>query len=65
MSLRPAAQEWRISGTPGTWHGSCWTGGTGTTPSGRDRMERFESFAFAIGFIATGLLTLVAQVTIV
>jgi hypothetical protein len=28
-------------------------------------MEKFESLAFAIGFIATGLLTLVAQVTIV
>jgi hypothetical protein len=28
-------------------------------------MEKFESFAFAIGFVATGLLTLIAQVTIV
>jgi hypothetical protein len=28
-------------------------------------MEKFENFAFALGFIATGLLTLVAQVTIV
>jgi len=28
-------------------------------------MDRFESFAFAIGFIATGLLTLACQVTIV
>lgn len=34
-------------------------------PAGRVEMEKFESFAFAIGFIATGLLTLVAQVTIV
>ena len=34
-------------------------------PTGRPKMEKFESFAFAIGFIATGLLTLVAQVTIV
>jgi len=37
----------------------------GEPPSGRASMEKFESFAFAIGFIATGLLTLVAQVTIV
>jgi len=28
-------------------------------------MDKFESFAFAIGFIACGLLTLAAQVTIV
>ena len=28
-------------------------------------MDRFESFAFAIGFVATALLTLVSQVTIV
>jgi len=28
-------------------------------------MDKFENLAFAIGFIATGLLTLVAQVTIV
>jgi len=28
-------------------------------------MQKFETFAFAIGFIATGVLTLVAQVTIV
>jgi len=28
-------------------------------------MEKFESFAFAIGFIACGLLTIAAQVTIV
>jgi hypothetical protein len=28
-------------------------------------MEKFESFAFAIGFIATGLLTLAAQMSIV
>jgi hypothetical protein len=28
-------------------------------------MEKFENFAFAIGLIATGLLTLVAQATIV
>jgi hypothetical protein len=28
-------------------------------------MEKFENFAFALGFIAAGLLTLVAQVTIV
>jgi hypothetical protein len=34
-------------------------------PPGRADMEKFESFAFAIGFIATGLLTLVAQVAIV
>jgi hypothetical protein len=32
---------------------------------GVSEMEKFETFAFAIGFIATGLLTLVAQVTIV
>ena len=37
----------------------------GKPHSGRVEMEKFESFAFAIGFIATGLLTLVAQVTIV
>jgi len=28
-------------------------------------MEKFESFAFTIGVIAAGLLTLVAQVSIV
>jgi hypothetical protein len=27
-------------------------------------MEKFESFVFAIGFIAAGLLTIVGQVTI-
>ena len=37
----------------------------GQTPSGRFHMDKFESFAFAIGFIACGLLTLAAQVTIV
>jgi hypothetical protein len=37
----------------------------GQTPFGRVEMEKFESFAFAIGFIGVGLLTLVAQVTIV
>ena len=36
----------------------------GQTP-GRMDMERFESLAFAVAFIATGLLTLAAQVTIV
>jgi hypothetical protein len=34
-------------------------------PMTESDMERFENLAFAIGFIATGLLTLVAQVTIV
>jgi len=28
-------------------------------------MEKFETFAFAIGFIACGLLTLAGQVSIV
>ena len=37
----------------------------GHIPFWRGEMEKFESFAFAIGFIATGLLTLIAQVTIV
>jgi hypothetical protein len=37
----------------------------GKSPVRESKMEKFESFAFAIGFIATGLLTLVAQVTIV
>jgi hypothetical protein len=34
-------------------------------PPRRLEMDKFENFAFAIGFIACGLLTLVAQVTIV
>ena len=34
-------------------------------PKWRVDMDRFESFAFAIGFVATALLTLVSQVTIV
>lgn len=33
--------------------------------SWESEMEKFESFAFAIGFIAAGLLTLVGQVPIV
>jgi hypothetical protein len=37
----------------------------GQTPSGRVEMDKFESFAFAIGFIACGLLTIAAQVSIV
>jgi hypothetical protein len=37
----------------------------GKPPSGRAEMEKFESFAFAIGFVACGLLALVAQVSIV
>jgi len=32
---------------------------------GRMNMDKFENFAFAIGFVATALLTFVAQVTIV
>ena len=40
-------------------------GHRGKPPSGRIQMDKFESFAFAIGFIATGLLALVSQVTIV
>jgi hypothetical protein len=39
--------------------------GTGADSLTESDMERFENLAFAIGFIATGLLTLVAQVTIV
>ena len=34
-------------------------------PSRESKMDKFESFAFAIGFIATGLLALAAQVSIV
>jgi hypothetical protein len=37
----------------------------GVTPPGRPRMDKFENLAFAIGFIAAGLLTIVGQVTIV
>jgi len=40
-------------------------GHRGKPPSGRVHMDKFESFAFAIGFIATGFLALVSQVTIV
>ena len=39
--------------------------GTGVRPPGESKMEKFESFVFAIGFVAAGLLTLVGQVTIV
>jgi hypothetical protein len=39
--------------------------GRGTTPHRSRKMEKFESIAFALGFIAVGMLTLVAQVTIV
>ena len=34
-------------------------------PSKESEMDRFESFAFTIGVIATGLLALAAQVSIV
>ena len=40
-------------------------GHRGKPRQGDFTMEKFESFAFAIGFIATGLLVLVSQVTIV
>jgi hypothetical protein len=65
--ILPAAplREWRISAAAATWHGSCWTDGTGICPVGRMKMEKFESFAFAIGFLAAGLLTLAAQAAIV
>jgi hypothetical protein len=37
--------------------------GTGTHPSsGRQEMDKFEAFAFAFGFVATGVLTLIASV---
>jgi hypothetical protein len=38
---------------------------SGVPRSGRTTMEKFETFAFAIGFIVTGLLTIVAQVRLV
>lgn len=38
---------------------------SGVPRSGRMTMEKFETFAFAIGFIVTGLLTVVAQVQLV
>ena len=34
-------------------------------PPGRMNMDRFESFAFIIGFVATVLLTVVGQAVIV
>jgi hypothetical protein len=60
-----SAPKWRISEPLRAWHGSCWIIGTGVNPLRRLEMDKFENFAFALGFIATGLLTLVAQVTIV
>jgi hypothetical protein len=37
----------------------------GFSRSGRIEMAKFEALAFTIGFIATGLLTIVAQVPLV
>jgi hypothetical protein len=48
-----------------TWHGSCWCSGDRDIRSGDKEMAKFEALAFTIGFIATGLLTIVAQVQIV
>ena len=51
----------RNSATFSTWHGSCcWSGTRGISSSGRIKMAKFEAMAFAVGFVMTGFLTLVA-----
>jgi hypothetical protein len=55
------AGNWRNSGLSGTWHGSCSEARDRGFPVQRSKMmEKFEALAFAVGFIATGFLTLVA-----
>jgi hypothetical protein len=53
----------RFSAISASWHGSCSRDGQqGCSLLGVKLMHvsKFETFAFAIGFIATGFLTLVA-----